>query len=755
MLTVIISSEAFAFSAYAVSENENTAEEIDEAPKIFGCPNPMVCDGVERLVVEEKSDLVTLAAKYDPRDRGFLTDVKPQFDGTCWAFATFGCVEQLYSLKYGRKASFSEFHALNYLTRDLKEQNGLDIFKDYDGFYNLNYHDGGTFACAAQYLTNRNQPIISSNSVTWNSMVDIGEQPTVGMKNNSASSKINVTDIKYISNATDVMKHYIRNYGAVYCTMYLDNYVFETNNYESYCSNRGGEYNHAICIVGWDDNYSRNNFVDNEAIRCKRPEQNGAWLVRNSNCLENDGYFWMSYYECTLNFDSFPAVITGIEEADSNKYMMSYDFLPLEDRPEHSVEYDQNAYCANIYDTSTISEDYTEITEVMTYLRTDGASYNLYIVEAENIDDLPKSFDDYIPDASGTYAGEGYVTVKLKEPHKIKHGKKYAVIVECLPTDYENVTSLVSEVYKEEKGVPEINPNESFYCIDINSENPWKDKYYDNSTTGNFCIRPVFNKTVSDDFYADLSSDTIQDTENEAKINITTNSGLFCIKSNNKILRQSKDYFLDYSFLDNNTLSYELILSKDYLSTLGDKYTELILQFSNNIKKTVYINPKVMVTSVNISGVPLVNNNLTAHITTNIEKDNYDLNYQWQQSRDGISWHDISSAVNETYTVTDNDFQRYIRVEVSSSIESDNVVYPMVLYSDSTKEKVVIKGDANLDGMITIDDATTIQKYLANIITLDDEQLLASNTDKDADINIIDVTVLQKVLAGIISGFEE
>ncbi|MCH5298087.1 MAG: leucine-rich repeat protein [Ruminococcus sp.] len=58
-------------------------------------------------------------------------------------------------------------------------------------------------------------------------------------------------------------------------------------------------------------------------------------------------------------------------------------------------------------------------------------------------------------------------------------------------------------------------------------------------------------------------------------------------------------------------------------------------------------------------------------------------------------------------------------------------------------------GDVNGDGKITIDDATDIQKYLANMLAFTDEQKVLADVDKDGKISIDDVTLVQKVLAGM------
>lgn len=59
-------------------------------------------------------------------------------------------------------------------------------------------------------------------------------------------------------------------------------------------------------------------------------------------------------------------------------------------------------------------------------------------------------------------------------------------------------------------------------------------------------------------------------------------------------------------------------------------------------------------------------------------------------------------------------------------------------------------GDVNNDGIVSIADATTLQKYLANIVDFDDEQLAASDTNGDGSVSIADATQIQKYLAQLI-----
>ena len=59
-------------------------------------------------------------------------------------------------------------------------------------------------------------------------------------------------------------------------------------------------------------------------------------------------------------------------------------------------------------------------------------------------------------------------------------------------------------------------------------------------------------------------------------------------------------------------------------------------------------------------------------------------------------------------------------------------------------------GDVNMDGKVSIKDATAIQKHVAKIIELDDLQLLLADYDGNGKANVRDTTAIQKFLAGII-----
>lgn len=79
--------------------------------------------------------------------------------------------------------------------------------------------------------------------------------------------------------------------------------------------------------------------------------------------------------------------------------------------------------------------------------------------------------------------------------------------------------------------------------------------------------------------------------------------------------------------------------------------------------------------------------------------------------------------------------------------DNPNTTANLVLAGDCIKrEPDVILGDVNGDGIVTIIDATLIQKYLASIISFDAEQIAAADTNQDGVIDVIDVTKIQMSL---------
>ena len=76
-----------------------------------------------------------------------------------------------------------------------------------------------------------------------------------------------------------------------------------------------------------------------------------------------------------------------------------------------------------------------------------------------------------------------------------------------------------------------------------------------------------------------------------------------------------------------------------------------------------------------------------------------------------------------------------------------------ILISGTKKEVTYKLGDTNLDGEISVMDATVIQQAVALIITMNDQQKTNADVDHNNAVNVVDATVIQRFIAKIIEEF--
>lgn len=125
-----------------------------------------------------------------------------------------------------------------------------------------------------------------------------------------------------------------------------------------------------------------------------------------------------------------------------------------------------------------------------------------------------------------------------------------------------------------------------------------------------------------------------------------------------------------------------------------------------------------------------------------------DVRFSWERSSDGYNWETIANVTSEAYTLTQNDYLKYIRCIVtptnSSLLSNDNLIA-------TTDTKIVIYGDVDLDGSVTSLDATLIQRYLYHLETFIPEQMIAADVDLDGNITIWDASYIQRYISGLVS----
>lgn len=83
---------------------------------------------------------IGISSSYDPRDRGYTTPVKNQYNqGTCSVFASIAMFEEKAFMQTGVKNAYSEETAKFITSKELKVSNKAS---NYDGFYSYGLTSG-------------------------------------------------------------------------------------------------------------------------------------------------------------------------------------------------------------------------------------------------------------------------------------------------------------------------------------------------------------------------------------------------------------------------------------------------------------------------------------------------------------------------------------------------------------------------------------------------------------------------------------
>lgn len=209
-----------------------------------------------------------------------------QKTNSCWAFASLGMLESTLALKDYKNGKspivydFSERHmeyATSYTFKDGVNKNG----------FNRSVGNGAIFNVALSYLTN-GMGAISEADMPFENNTDLIELSKI--QNKEVKTQVNDTiDFPSYTSTEDTtqikqqMKEHIKSYGGIYDTIHTTSSLVNSECYNNktgaiYCDDSTTHnINHGILIVGWDDNYSKDNFLES-----KRPNSNGAWIIKNS-----------------------------------------------------------------------------------------------------------------------------------------------------------------------------------------------------------------------------------------------------------------------------------------------------------------------------------------------------------------------------------------------------------------------------------------------------------------------------------------
>lgn len=372
--------------------------------------------------------------KYNLREQKAVTKIKNQFrDGGCRSFAALGALESHIKLKTGKEL-------------DLSENN----FENRHGFYfgTNNVRSGRNRNSDIPYLVNYG-PILESddpyipmkgeggenNYLTQEQVNEAAKNPVIkdGVKQIMGFEFLKTVDTAKVSTSEDdellQIKEAITKNGGVVADMYMAHdgrktfpytdekyYNVDTKAYyfDGNDSDRASKYNpietdgikyganHAITIVGWDDDFSKDNFVT-------KPEIDGAWIVRDaqSEAFGDKGYFYVSFKSVSMGEN--PYVFTDVIDYQYGIYQ--HDELAFTGYREGiSFATDVKDVLFNRYKAEADSK----IEKVGFYTTKKNAEYEVYLVP--NFSELEEKAEEI----GGEEAEEFY---KMIQEYKVLEGR--------------------------------------------------------------------------------------------------------------------------------------------------------------------------------------------------------------------------------------------------------------------------------------------------------------------------------------------
>lgn len=382
---------------------------------------------------------------YDLRDvSGKLPPVRSQGGcGSCWAFATYSSLECC--LRPGEIWDFSEHHLTN--------THGFD----------WGPCDGGNRDLSAAYLARWSGPIDEADDPYDD---DLLTGSPSGLSPQKHIQGFLYLPVRTSSTDNDTVKQAVMDYGAIHTSMHWHWTYYNIPNYAYYYTGEANT-NHAVAIVGWDDDFPASSFN-------APPAGDGAFIIRNSwgATWGDSGYFYISYYDTQLGRTHNTLFL---EAEETTNYPTVYEYDPL--GRVSGVGWGDDWF-ANVFTAAYLGE---ELRAVSFYAAVASSSYQVSIYRNPT---TPPASGTAVATESGTFTYGGYHTLTLSSPVTLSAGDTFSIVVQLTTPGYDWPIP-IERVYAGYSSGATASPGQSYFSPDGSA---WMDLTAWNSTA-NCCIK--------------------------------------------------------------------------------------------------------------------------------------------------------------------------------------------------------------------------------------------------------------------------
>ena len=508
----------------------------------------------------------------------------------CWTFATTSTIESSLLIEQNKEVDLSEKH-IDYSTIYTLDDGTKNPF----GYYSKTKDVGGNYYLSGAYLSAGRGPILETK-LPWST--------SSSSKSNTLNQKSDyyVNEIDYISskscdaNTILAIKKNLTEYGAMGAQIYAETPTYVSNDKLSYYYNGNNTINHALTIVGWDDDYSASNFKTT-------PKGNGAWLTKDTyptiftgNSTIPSGYHYVSYYDtniCTNLMSAYKVETTSFDNKYTNNIHGFSGNIATTDA--------SSIIFKNIYTKQNNASE--KLSKVNIFTGYPGDKYEIYY---SDVDDYSKA----VKIGEGTATKEGYTSINTSKNISITSEKFYIYLK--YTTAYTEVNNgKTYYVFPVESFASSSTAEDKWYYV---ANKPSGVSYYSIDSTS--WIDTTTNNSLQ--FYPVMSAFTKNETENIEIKNTTKNPIDLNIQNGGYVyitlnLTNVNINDLSLKITKNNTdVTNKFTITKDtngFKITLTDKVTagtyEVTISSANASTKTTFtIEDKkdVLVTNINIVG---------------------------------------------------------------------------------------------------------------------------------------------------------